>query len=143
MTSALDEGGWSTLRSVDLVRVVFYVHESARAFAETSCLSHGFLGASKKAPRLIRSRLHAVVVGLWVIHLPEHPACIEQMLKQFASCFNASRPVSADIRDETSVVCANRILHAGTHCALSGGDAMTQAFTHIARVMLSGGAMQC
>jgi len=84
LTSALDEGGWSTLRSVDLVRVVFYAHESARAFAETSRLSHGFLRASKKTPRLIRSRLHAVV-----IYLPEHSACIEQMLKQFPSCFKA------------------------------------------------------
>jgi hypothetical protein len=111
-------------------------------FAETSCLSHGFLGASKKTSRLIRSRLHAVVVGLRVIYLPEHSACIEQMLKQLPSCFNASRLASGDKRDETSVVCANRILHAGTHCALSCGDAMTQAFTHMALLMLSGGAME-
>ena len=72
LTSALDEGGWSALRSVDLVRVVFYAHESARAFAETSRLSHGFLEASKKTSRFISSRLHAVVVGLRVIYLPEH-----------------------------------------------------------------------
>jgi hypothetical protein len=38
----------ATLSSVDLVRVAFYAHESARAFAETSSQSHGFLGASKK-----------------------------------------------------------------------------------------------
>ena len=53
------------------------------------------------------------------------------MLKQFPSSFNASRLATADKRDETSVVCANRILHAGTHCALSCGDGMTQAFTHM------------
>jgi hypothetical protein len=45
-----------------------------------------------------------MVVGLWVIYLPEHSACIEQMLKQFPICFNASRLASSDVRDETSVV---------------------------------------
>ena len=84
----------------------------------------------------------ATAVPFRVIFLPENSACIEQMLKQFPSCFNASILTSADIRDETYVVHANRILHDGTHCALSCGDAMTQAFTYIARLMLSAGAME-
>ena len=68
--------------------------------------------------------------------LPSRTSCIEQPLKQFPCCFNAWKTCFC-----VSVVHANRLLHAGKHCALSRGDAMTQAFTHIAQLMLSGRAM--
>jgi hypothetical protein len=87
----------------------------------------------------VRRKPHVLyVLGYmpWWFTFP-NTASIEQMLKQFPSCFNAS----ADIRDG-NFHCMCRILHAGTHCALSCGDAMTQAFAHIARLMISGRALE-
>jgi len=52
----------------------------------------------------------ATAVPFRVIFIPESSACIEQMLKQFPYCFNASRLASADTGDETSVMHVNRIL---------------------------------
>jgi hypothetical protein len=85
----LDLGRWMSVGGQRYAPLILYVWYFTRTKAHVFLQKHhvcltDFLGASKKKnPRLIRSRLHAVV-----IYLPEHSACIEQMLKQFPSWFN-------------------------------------------------------